>query len=107
MSASDTGNDAYHATTNMVIIAFFSLLQPGEYIDNDKDLFCLTDTQLFIGDTKLHLLTAPAKEIPWARFASLTFTSQKNGVREEVIELACSGDPYLCPMAIIHCLIYL
>ena len=33
-----------------------------------------------------------------ARFAPLTFTSQKNGVRGEVINLACSGDPYLCPV---------
>jgi hypothetical protein len=33
-----------------------------------------------------------------ARFTSLTFTSQKNGVRGEVIGLACSGNPYLCPV---------
>jgi hypothetical protein len=30
--------------------------------------------------------------------ASLTFTTQKNGVRGEVISLACSGDPVLCPV---------
>ena len=42
------------------------------------------------------------------KFASLTFTTQKNGVRGEVIGLACSGDPYLCPVqAIIRRVLYL
>ncbi len=92
----------------MVIIAFFFLLRPGEYTDNETDPFCLTNTQLFIGNTRLTLLTAPAEELRQARFASLTFTSQKNGVRGEVIGLACSGDPFLCPVkAIIRRMLYL
>ena len=33
-----------------------------------------------------------------ARFATLTFDHQKNGVRGEVIGLGCSDDPYLCPV---------
>ncbi len=50
----------------------------------------------------------PAKELRRARFASLTFTSQKNGVRGEVIGFACSGDPYVCPVkAIIRRVLYL
>jgi hypothetical protein len=93
MATSDTGDDTYHAAADMVIIAFFFLLRLGEYTDNDKNPFRLTDTQLFIGDTRLQLLTAPTEELCRARFASLTFTSQKNGVRGEVIGLACSGDP--------------
>jgi hypothetical protein len=32
----------------MIIIAFFFLLPPGEYTDNNRDPFHLTDTQLFI-----------------------------------------------------------
>ena len=33
---------------------------------------------------------------------------QKNGVQGEVIGLACSGDPVLCPVqAVIRCVIYL
>jgi hypothetical protein len=108
MATSDIGDDTYCAAADMVIIAFFFLLRLGEYIDNDKDPFRLTNTQLFIGDTRLQLLTAPAKEFCRARFASLTFTSQKNGVRGEVIGLTCSGDPYLCPVkAIIRRVLYL
>ena len=92
----------------MIIIEFFFLLQPDEYTDNDGDPFRLEDVQLFIGKTRLALLTVPESELSLAQFASLTFTTQKNGVRGEVIGLACSGDPYLCPVqAIIHRVLYL
>jgi hypothetical protein len=47
----------------MIILAYFFLLQPGEYTDNDGDTdkhpFLLEDVQLFIGDTRLNLLTDP------------------------------------------------
>ena len=82
----------------MIIIAFFFLLRPGEYTDNNKDPFQLKDVQLFIGPTRIDLNVAPVEQLRQARFASLTFTTQKNGVRGEVIGLACSGDPYLCPV---------
>ena len=45
----------------MIILAFFFLLRPGEYTDNNGDTnkhpFLLEDIQLFIGDTRLNLLT--------------------------------------------------
>ena len=96
------------ASADMIIIAFFYLLRPGEYTDNDKNPFRFEDVQLFIGDTRINLTTAPREQVQQARFASLTFTNQKNGVRGEVIGLACSGDPYLCPVqAIIRRVLYL
>ncbi len=92
----------------MIIIAFFFLLRPGEYTDNDGNPFHFEDAQLFIGDTRLPLMTAPESELRHARFALLTFTTQKNGVRGEVIGLACLGDPYLCRVqAIIRRVLYL
>jgi hypothetical protein len=107
-ATSDVVDSAFHAASDMIIIAFFFLLRPGEYTDNDGDPFRLEDVQLFIGDTRLPLMTAPESELRLARFASLTFTTQKNGVRGEVIGLACSGDPYLCPVqAIIRRVLYL
>ena len=100
--ASDRGptssTSLYQATTDMIIIAFFFLLRPGEYTDNPNNPFRLADVQLFIGHTRLHLANAPTSQLQQARFASLTFTNQKNGVRGEVIGLACSGDPFLCPV---------
>ena len=88
------------ATVDMIIIAFFFLLRPGEYTDSPSDTkpFTLGDVQLFLGDRRLDLRTSSADELRCARFGSLTFTEQKNGVRGEVIGLGCSGDSYLCPV---------
>ena len=104
----ESHNPLFCATADMIIVAFFFLLRPGEYTDNDKDPFRLLDVQLFIGDTRLQVLSAPVEQIQQAQFASLTFTTQKNGVRGEVISLACSGDPVLCPVqALIRRVLYL
>ncbi|KAL7525124.1 hypothetical protein ACHAWF_005367, partial [Thalassiosira exigua] len=93
-------NHLLRATVDMIIIAFFFLLRPGEYTDSSSDTtpFTLEDVQLFVGTTRLNLWTAPECQLLLARFGSLTFTEQKNGVRGEVIGLGCSGDPYLCPV---------
>jgi len=83
----------------MIIIAFFFLLWPGKYTDsNQESTLRFYDVQLFIGQQRLDLLHDSIALILQARFASLTFTDQKNGVRGEVIGLGCSGDPYLCPV---------
>jgi len=104
MSADTT----FCAISDMIVIAFFFLLRPGEYTDNNNNPFRLADVQLFIGETRINLTSAPIEQIQQARFASLTFTNQKNGVRGEVIGLARSGDPYVCPVqAIIRRVLYL
>ena len=102
------GDTTFCAISDMIVIAFFFLLRPGEYTDNNNNPFRLADVQLFIGDTRINLSTAPLEQVQQARFASLTFTNQKNGVRGEVIGLARSGDPYVCPVqAIIRRVLYL
>jgi len=72
----------------MIILAFFFLLRPGEYTDNDGDTdkhpFLLENVQLFIGDTRLNLLTDSDSRLKQARFALLTFNlhhSEKWGAR--------------------------
>jgi integrase len=102
------------ATTDMIIIAFYFLLRPGEYVDTNRnadesDPFKLADTQLFTtGQRRLDLATASDAQLLAATSASLTFTTQKNGVRGEVISLGRSGDPYICPvLAIARRVIYL
>jgi hypothetical protein len=79
-----TSDFLYQATTDMIILAFFFLLWPGEYTDNNKTPFCLKDIQLFIGPCSLNLQTLSTAESAQACFGSLTFTDQKNGVRGEV-----------------------
>lgn len=90
---------ALSALADMIIIAFFFLLRPGEYTDSPSDTtpFTLGDVQLFIGPRRLDLTTCSDDELLQARSASLTFTTQKNGVPNEVIKLGRSGDPHCCP----------
>ena len=101
------------ATTDMIIIAFFFLLRPGEYVDTNRistesDPFRLADTQLFSGQRRINQVTASDADLLDATLAALTFTTQKNGVRGEVISLGRSGDPYICPvLAIARRVIYL
>ncbi|KAL7505470.1 hypothetical protein ACHAXN_002960, partial [Cyclotella atomus] len=64
--------------------------------------------QLLLGSQGIDLLTCPLTLLHEARGGSLTFTTQKNGVPNEVIWLNCSGDNFLCPvLAIIRRVIYL
>jgi hypothetical protein len=98
------------ATADMIILAFFFLLRPGEYTANSSDTapFRLQDVQLFIGPTRLDIPTATSQQLSQATFATLTFTTQKNGVCNEVIGHARSGDLYLCPvLALIRRVIHL
>jgi hypothetical protein len=89
----------YQATTDMIILAFFFLLWPGEYTNNNKTPFFLKDVQLFIGPRNLNLQTLSTAELAQARFGSLTFTDQKNGViHGEVIGQASTGNSFICPV---------
>lgn len=87
------------AVADMIAIAFFFLLRPGEYTGKKSDTqpFRLADVQLFHGQVRLDLATASDTALLAATFATLTFTTQKNGVRGEVIGLAPSGSPQLSP----------
>ena len=96
--AHGSGDELLIATADMICIAFFYLLRPGEYTVSPADStpFELKDVQLFAGQRRLDLNTALDAELLSATFASLTFDKQKNGVRGEVIGHATSGDLQLC-----------
>ena len=93
-------NEEILAVADMITLAFFFLLRPGEYTDSPSDTkpFHLEDVQIFVGPQRLNLLTASTAQLQAATFVSLTFTEQKNGVRGEVIGLGRSGNPNLCPV---------
>jgi hypothetical protein len=92
------GNEKLCAAADIIIIAFFFLLRPGEYTDSKSDTtpFTLGDVQLFLGPRRLDLATASDAELSLARAVSLTFTTQKNGVENEVIKMGLSGDLRVC-----------
>ncbi len=95
------GNPAIAATADMAVIAFFFLLRPGEYTGRTNSRqttpFTLADVQLFLGSRRLDLATATPAELSGSTAASLTFTTQKSGVRGEIVNHGRSGSPMCCP----------
>jgi hypothetical protein len=74
--------DGNLAIADMISLAFFFLFRLGEYTGSISDTspFRFCDVQLIIRGCRLQLQTAPKVAIQSATFATLTFTTQKNGV---------------------------
>ena len=87
----------------MICLAFFYLLRPGEYTAGPSTTspFTLADVQLFVGQIRLDLKTATDATLRRATFGTLEFTTQKNGVRGEIIGLGRSGSTTLCPVHVL------
>jgi hypothetical protein len=93
----------FQCLADMIGLAFFYLLRPGEYAlsSSDSTPFEFRDVQLFRGHLRLNLHTATEAELLTSTFASLTFRDQKNSVKGEVIGLGHSGDSLLSPPRIL------
>jgi len=86
---------------DMLILAFFFLLRPGEYVSSssaDAAPFRFANVHLFCGNRKLHLERASDQELWSATFVGLEFTNQKNCVKGEIIGLGRSGSDLWCPV---------
>jgi hypothetical protein len=94
------GTTDHIAVANMLTIAFFFLMRPGEYTSTPSDTtpFTLADVQLFIGHRHLNIFLDSEANLLASTFCLYTFTDQKNGVRGEVIGLGHSGLPLACPI---------
>jgi len=99
-AASSSAFAGTQAIADMIALAFFFLLRPGEHTATPSDTapFRLADVRLSTGGVYFDLWTATDTQHDAATFVSLTFTTQKNGVRGEVIGLGVSGNPDLCPV---------
>ena len=82
----------------MICMAFYFCLCPGEYTGTttDDQAFHLKDVTFFLGSRQLHNELSPNHNIVAAMAVTLTFTTQKNGVKGKVIAHACCGDPLCC-----------
>ena len=102
------GSRLVAAGDSCLLIAFYFLLRPGEYSGTPRtqadDLFRLQDVGFLIGNLRISALGCPVNDLLAASFVTLTFTSQKNGVRGETIGHGRSGYPLLCP---VHALVRL
>ena len=94
------GNDERQAIANMICIAFFFCLRPGEYTGTvtDDQAFALNDVAFYLGTTKLNNVLSSDFEIESATCLTLTFTTQKNGDKGEIVAHARSDDPMCCPV---------
>ena len=88
------------AIADMIIMAFFFLLRPGEYTANSSESspFRFCDVRLKTGNCNLDLTSSTTAQLLSATFVTLEFTDQKNGVRGEIIGLSKTTDPALCPV---------
>jgi hypothetical protein len=101
----DTRSDEEMAIADMITIAFFFPLRPGEYTGtlSDDAVFKMQDVGLYIQGCKLDLFAVNDAEIKSATSVSYTFTTQKNGNRNEKLVQGLSGDPWCCPVkATVH-----
>jgi hypothetical protein len=95
-----TRSDGEMAVADMIVIAFFFLLRPGEYTGTISDdvAFRLQDVGLYIQGRKLDLRAASDAELKISTSASYTFTTQKNGNQNEKVVQGLSGDPWCFPV---------
>ena len=100
---------ATQACTDLIIIAYFFLMRPGEFCETaTAHPFRFCDVALYNQGTRIDTATAREPALYAATHILLTFTTQKNGVRGERIGQGCSGDPFLCPVkAVVRRLIHL
>ena len=91
---------AEKAFADVITMAFFFLLRPGEYTGTTSDdaAFTLDDVCFHLGNRRLNNRTAPDHEIEAATAVSLTFTTQKNMSRGDIISHARSGHFRCCPV---------
>lgn len=85
----------------MLLLGFSFLLHPGEYAFTttpEAAPFHICDVHLFINDHRLHPFHCADTELSLINHIALEFTSQKNGVRGELIGQSASGHPVFCPV---------
>ena len=85
---------------NMICIAFFYCMRPGEYTGTttDEQAFALEDITLYIGARRLDNESCTDLELEAATQTMYCFTKQKNQHKGDVIAHPASGDMLCCPV---------
>ena len=87
------------AIADLIWIAFFFCMRPGEYAKTqDGHPFTVRDTAFLVNGRWVNGTKVDTTDAFHARSVSLTFTEQKNGVKGERISLGRSGDSNACPV---------
>ena len=85
---------------NMICIAFFYCMRPGEYTDTttDEQAFALIDIMFYIGLRRLDNESCTDLELKASTQTTYCFTKQKNQHKGDVIAHAASGNMLCCPV---------
>jgi hypothetical protein len=94
------GTIVAQAIFHMIVIAFFFLLRPGEYTSPNAETttFELQNVIMYVGNVQYPATAIPLHLLQVTSFATLEFTTQKNGVEGEIIGHGPSGDGFICPV---------
>jgi hypothetical protein len=100
MAYDESRDVASMTTVDMICIAFLFLLRPGEFTGTTSDdtPFRLQDMGIYIRDRKLDLFQCSDSDLDAATSMSYTFTTHKNGTREETIVQGRSYTSLCCPI---------
>ena len=94
-----TPSPAQQALADVICIAFFFLLRPGEYLVGTEDTaFVLADVHMYIGSRKLDISTCSNRELESSSSMRLHFTTQKNQRNGDVIAHGRSRHHLCCPV---------
>lgn len=98
--ASAANDETSLALSDMMWLAFFFLLRPGEYTQpaTDSHPFRLSDIRLWNNADPVDVFLATADELLHCTFVSLIFSTQKNGTRGEAIGHGATNNPLACPV---------
>ena len=88
------------AFADIICLAFFFLLRPGEYTGttSDEAAFSLDDIRFHLGTRRLCNQRALTRELEAATSVSLYFTTQKNQRKGDAISHGRSTHPLCCPV---------
>ena len=104
------GDPSSLAASDLMWLAFFFLLRPGEYSNAGpaSHPFRVADVQLWQGPTRLHPLSSDPELLQQATFVTLTFSTQKNGTRNECIGHGRTPQASSCPVrSVVRRILYL
>ena len=109
IALSSAGTEKECTLVDLMWIAYFFLLRPGEYLyTTGEHAFRLQDIVLRIGSVDHNATNVNLEQASESNFIGLTFTEQKNGVKGEIIGLTPSGDPWACAVkAIVRRVVHL
>jgi hypothetical protein len=90
------------AVGDMCLIGFFFLCRPGKHVETTSEsqsrAFQLEDVQLLVGSRWWLASQIPLASLDAARYATLRYTTQMNGVQGQGITLGPTGQRTICPV---------